>query len=72
MWTAKTQYSLSDDPTNLGAPEGFTLTIRDVEPRMGAGFVVAIAGNMLLMPGLSKAPAYMRMDIKDGVIEGLF
>ena len=69
---AKTQYSFSDDPTKLGAPEGFTLTIRDVEPRMGAGFVVAIAGNMLLMPGLSKTPAYMRMDIKDGVIEGLF
>jgi formate--tetrahydrofolate ligase len=69
---AKTQYSFSDDPSKLGAPKDFTLTVRDAEPRMGAGFVVALAGNMLLMPGLSKAPAYMNMDVVEGKIVGLF
>ncbi len=70
---AKTQYSFSDDPKLLGAPEGFTLTIRDVEYRGGAGFLVAIAGSMLLMPGLPKAPNAVGMTIdSDGEINGLY
>ncbi|MEG2159546.1 MAG: formate--tetrahydrofolate ligase, partial [Clostridia bacterium] len=69
---AKTQYSLSDDPNLLGAPKDFTLHIRDVEVRAGAGFVVALAGAMMLMPGLSKFPSAMKMTINaDGVIDGL-
>lgn len=69
---AKTQYSFSDDMTLLGAPSGFSVRIRDVEPRMGAGFVVALAGNMLLMPGLSAKPNAISMSIDSNeVIDGL-
>ena len=69
---AKTQYSLTDDPGILGAPEDFTLHIRDIEVRTGAEFIVVLAGSMLLMPGLSKNPGAMRMSIDDdGIIEGL-
>ena len=69
---AKTQYSLSDDPTLLGRPEGFTLKIRDLVVRGGPKFIVAMAGEILLMPGLSKTPNAVNMKIHDGVIEGLF
>jgi formate--tetrahydrofolate ligase len=70
---AKTQYSFSDDPTLLGAPTGFRIGIRDVYPSAGAGFVVALAGDIMTMPGLSKTPAAERMRIdEDGKIEGLF
>ena len=70
---AKTQYSFSDDQTLLGAPTGFTLHIRDIEYRGGAGFLVAIAGNMLLMPGLSKVPNAVNMKIdSEGKIDGLY
>lgn len=70
---AKTQYSFSDDATLLGAPSGFVVKIRDVEYRGGAGFLVAIAGNMLLMPGLSKVPNAVKMTIdNDGLIDGLY
>ena len=70
---AKTQYSFSDDPTKLGAPSGYTLHVRDILPAAGAGFVVALAGDILTMPGLGKSPAAERMRIHpDGTIEGLF
>ena len=70
---AKTQYSFTDDPTKLGRPKGFRLTIRDVYPSAGAGFVVALAGNIMTMPGLGKTPAAERMRVhEDGTIEGLF
>lgn len=70
---AKTQYSFSDDPKLLGAPSGWRLTIREVRPSAGAGFVVALAGDMMTMPGMPIAPAAMRIDIDaDGRIEGLF
>jgi len=70
---AKTQYSFSDDPTLLGAPTGFTLHVRDILPSAGAGFVVALAGDILTMPGLGKSPAAERIRIHpDGTIEGLF
>jgi formate--tetrahydrofolate ligase len=70
---AKTQYSFSDDPTKLGAPTGFTLHVRDILPSAGAGFVVALAGDILTMPGLGKSPAAERIRIHpDGTIEGLF
>ncbi len=70
---AKTQYSLSDDPLLFGAPEGFTVNIREVKLRRGAGFVVAVAGDMLLMPGLPKVPNAEGMQVTDaGVISGLF
>ncbi len=71
---AKTQYSLSDNKKLLGVPtEGFTVKIRDLEIRNGAGFIVALAGDMMLMPGLSKEPAGVNMKISnDGVISGLF
>jgi formate--tetrahydrofolate ligase len=70
---AKTQYSLSDNPKLLGAPKGFKLTIRDLQLRAGAGFVVAIAGDIMLMPGLSKSPNAERMTIDSrGNITGLF
>jgi formate--tetrahydrofolate ligase len=70
---AKTQYSFSDDPTKLGRPTGFRLTIRDVYPSAGAGFVVALAGEIMTMPGLSKVPAAEGIRVHpDGTIEGLF
>ena len=70
---AKTQYSFSDDPKLLGAPSGFTLHVRDIEYRGGAKFFVAIAGNMLLMPGLPSKPNAVGMTISDdGTIDGLY
>jgi formate--tetrahydrofolate ligase len=70
---AKTQYSFSDDPTKLGRPKGFRITIRDVYPSAGAGFVVALAGEVMTMPGLSKTPAAEAIRVlPDGTIEGLF
>ena len=70
---AKTQYSFSDDPTKLGAPSGYTLQVRDILPSAGAGFVVALAGDIMTMPGLSKSPAAERIRLHpDGTIEGLF
>ena len=70
---AKTQYSFSDDPARLGRPSGFRITIRDVYPSAGAGFVVALAGDIMTMPGLAKVPAAEAMRVHpDGTIEGLF
>ncbi|WP_425447835.1 formate--tetrahydrofolate ligase [Dethiothermospora halolimnae] len=70
---AKTQYSFSDDPSLLGRPSGFTVTIRDLRISAGAGFIVALTGDIMTMPGLPKVPAANKMDIdKDGKIEGLF
>jgi len=70
---AKTQYSLSDDMTKLGRPAGFTITVREVRVAAGAGFLVALAGNIMTMPGLPKRPAAERMDIDNGgKISGLF
>ncbi len=70
---AKTQYSFSDDPTKLGAPEGFTVTVRNVKISAGAGFVVVLTGEIMTMPGLPKVPAAEKVDVDDnGVITGLF
>jgi Formyltetrahydrofolate synthetase len=70
---AKTQYSLTDDAHQLGAPTDFTIHVREFSPRLGAGFVVALTGNVLTMPGLPKHPAALDMDIAaDGTITGLF
>ncbi|HEX9729794.1 MAG TPA: formate--tetrahydrofolate ligase [Gemmatimonadales bacterium] len=70
---AKTQYSFSDDASKLGAPTGFRITIREIYPSAGAGFVVATAGDIMTMPGLGKTPAAERMRVDaDGTIEGLF
>ncbi len=70
---AKTQYSFSDDPTKLGAPEGFTVTIKNVKVSAGAGFVVVLTGDIMTMPGLPKVPAAEKIDVNDkGVISGLF
>ena len=70
---AKTQYSLSDDPTKLGKPEGFDITIRDVKLSNGAGFIVALTGEIMTMPGLPKAPAANNIDVAaNGEISGLF
>ena len=70
---AKNQYSFSDDPTKLGRPTGFRITVKDVTPSAGAGFVVALAGDIMTMPGLSKVPSAEAIRINpDGVIEGLF
>ncbi len=69
---AKNQYSLSDDPKKLGRPTGFTINIRDVYVSAGAGFVVAITGTVMTMPGLPLHPAAERIDVVDGVITGLF
>ena len=70
---AKTQYSFSDNPALLGRPTGFRITVRELRASCGAGFVVALTGNILTMPGLPKVPAAMGMDItEDGVITGLF
>lgn len=70
---AKTQYSFTDDKNLLGAPEDFTFHIREFVPKLGAGFIVALSGNMMTMPGLSKVPAAVNMTIDaDGKITGLF
>ena len=70
---AKTQYSLSDDPKKLGRPSGFTVTVRECKLSNGAGFVVALTGDIMTMPGLPKAPAALRIDVdSDGKITGLF
>ncbi len=70
---AKTQYSLSDDPTKLGKPENFEITVRDVKLSAGAGFVVALTGDIMTMPGLPKIPAANNIDVAaDGTISGLF
>ena len=70
---AKTQYSFSDDQTKLGAPRGFRITVRDVKVSAGAGFVVALTGNIMTMPGLGKSPAAFRIDVDEtGKITGLF
>lgn len=70
---AKTQYSLSDDPKKLARPEGFVITIREFVPKIGAGFIVALTGDILTMPGLPKQPAALNMDVlEDGTVIGLF
>jgi formate--tetrahydrofolate ligase len=70
---AKTQYSLSDDAKKLGRPEGFTINVREVYVSAGAGFVVAVTGAIMTMPGLPKQPAAYNIDVSDeGVITGLF
>ena len=70
---AKTQYSFSDDPTLLGAPSGFTVTVRNLKVSAGAGFIVALTGDIMTMPGLPKVPAAEKIDVdENGVITGLF
>lgn len=70
---AKTQYSLSDQPKLLGRPEGFTITIREIMPKLGAGFLVCLTGDIMTMPGLPKQPAALNMDVgADGEAVGLF
>ncbi len=70
---AKTQYSFSDDPTKLGAPENFTVTVKNVKVSAGAGFIVVLTGDILTMPGLPKAPAAEKIDVdENGKISGLF
>ena len=70
---AKTQYSFSDDPTKLGAPEGFTVTVKNVKVSAGAGFVVVLTGDIMTMPGLPKVPAAEKIDVdSEGRISGLF
>ena len=69
---AKTQYSFSDDPTKLGRPKGFRITVTEVTPSAGAGFVVAKTGNVMTMPGLGLEPSAMKVDVEDGMVTGLF
>ena len=70
---AKTQYSFSDDPKKLGAPEGFTLNVSEVRLSAGAGFAVVLTGKIMTMPGLPKKPAYENIDVdENGNITGLF
>ena len=69
---AKTQYSFSDNPKLLGRPEGFTITVRELRPSIGAGFIVALTGDVMTMPGLPKQPSALKMDVVDGKAEGLF
>ena len=70
---AKTQYSFSDDPGLLGAPKGFTVTVRNVKVSAGAGFLVALTGDIMTMPGLPKVPAAEKIDVdENGKITGLF
>ncbi|SOC39271.1 formate--tetrahydrofolate ligase [Salinicoccus kekensis] len=70
---AKSQYSLSDDPSKLGRPEGFTVTVRELNVKAGAGFVVALTGDIMTMPGLPKKPSAVNMDVDaDGTSRGLF
>ena len=70
---AKTQFSLSDDATKLGRPEGFTLNVKEIRLSAGAGFIVALTGNVMVMPGLPKVPAAENIDVdENGKITGLF
>ncbi|HOQ15045.1 MAG TPA: formate--tetrahydrofolate ligase, partial [Bacillota bacterium] len=70
---AKTQYSFSDDAQKLGAPEGFTVTVKNLRVSAGAGFIVALTGDIMTMPGLPKSPAAEYIDIDaNGTISGLF
>ena len=70
---AKTQYSLSDDPKQLGRPDGFIITVREVIPKLGAGFLVCLTGDIMTMPGLPKEPSALQMDVtEDGRALGLF
>ncbi len=70
---AKTQYSLSDDPRKLGRPTDFTVTIRELKPSIGAGFIVALTGEVMTMPGLPKQPSALNMDVdSEGRAVGLF
>ena len=70
---AKTQYSFSDDPAKLGAPENFNVTVKNVKVSAGAGFIVVLTGDILTMPGLPKKPAAENIDVDDnGKISGLF
>ena len=70
---AKTQYSLSDDPTKLGRPTGFRITVRNIKISAGAGFIVALTGDIMTMPGLPKVPSAEKIDVdENGVISGLF
>ncbi|TRZ37797.1 formate--tetrahydrofolate ligase [Niallia circulans] len=70
---AKTQYSLSDDPTLLGRPQDFSITVRELKPSIGAGFLVALTGDVMTMPGLPKQPAALKMDVNEqGKAIGLF
>ena len=70
---AKTQYSFSDDASKLGAPENFKVTVRNLKVSAGAGFIVALTGSIMTMPGLPKRPAAEKIDVdENGVISGLF
>lgn len=69
---AKTQYSLSDNPKLLGRPSDFDITIREIKPSVGAGFLVVLTGDVMTMPGLPKEPAGNKMDVKNNKIVGLF
>ncbi|MDD6503341.1 MAG: formate--tetrahydrofolate ligase, partial [Oscillospiraceae bacterium] len=70
---AKTQYSFSDDAAKLGAPEGFKITVRNLKVSAGAGFIVALTGEVMTMPGLPKVPAAEKIDVdSEGKITGLF
>ncbi len=69
---AKTQYSFSDNPKLLGRPTDFKMTIRELKPAIGAGFIVALSGDIMTMPGLPKEPAANNMDLVDGKVKGLF
>lgn len=69
---AKTQYSFSDDPKKIGAPTGFTITVRELRLSAGAGFIVALTGDIMTMPGLPKRPAAEKIDVVNGKITGLF
>ncbi len=70
---AKTQYSFSDDPDKLGAPKDFRISVRNLKVSAGAGFIVALTGEIMTMPGLPKVPAAEKIDVdENGVITGLF
>ena len=70
---AKTQYSFSDDPSKLGAPEHFRITVKNVKVSAGAGFIVVLTGDIMTMPGLPKVPAAEKIDVdENGKISGLF
>ena len=70
---AKTQYSFTDDQTKLGAPRDFRITVRNVKVSAGAGFVVALTGEIMTMPGLGRTPSAFKIDVdENGVISGLF